>query len=234
MKASYLDQSGNKVVLTQSAVQKLYDEANDKFFGGILPEVPIKSVASRKFFGCISYKRSGYELKGFNYLALSHSVSFAKFENLLDTLVHEMIHVWQYYNSPYCLLLKRSHGVTFKDWSKKINQIDPTLSITQTSPSSEGVTKKQELYFLVSEKHNCFIAFKEKTLPEYEAFKAVILRRFSSFRNTDFRLIKGNTTCASVKVVTKLINRKAVSFIIKDIEQVVKEYEIIEKFTLKM
>ena len=229
MKASYLDQSGNKVVLTQSA--------NNKFFEGKLPIVPLKSVASGKFFGCISYslnKRTKI-LGELNSLQLTHSVTFVTYENLINTLTHEMIHVWQFYFSPTCISYGSSHGRSFKLWAEKINAIDKSVKIQVSSPSENGVSKKRSLYFLINEKNNCFIAFSSSVLPEYETFKEKTLKRFPAFKGTDFILLKGDTVNSSVKAFNKLAGRKSTAFYSgANTTNLITNSKIIEKFTLKM
>jgi hypothetical protein len=236
MKASYLDQSGKKVTLSLSVVQAEYDRANIKFFAGKLPRVKLESVASKKFFGCIRYSinRRTRELGALTSLQLTHSVTFITKEDLINTLVHEMVHVWQYYFSPTCIKYGSSHGRSFKEWSKKINSIDKTVKITVSASSDKGVSKKRSLYFLINKKHDCFIAFSPAVLTEYDAFKEKTLKRFPNFKGTDFVLVKGETVNSSVKAFKKLNNRRSTAFYTgASTDNLITNSEIVESFTLK-
>lgn len=96
---------------------KQYEKFNHKYFKDQLPKVPVITMnthAMRLIYNdeqvCYGYTISDADEA---YVVLNED--FAK--DMKDTLLHEMIHVWQWWNGKPI-----NHGKSFKKWQKKIGR----------------------------------------------------------------------------------------------------------------
>lgn len=70
---------------------KLWNDYNEKYFGGILHPVPIRITRARSYYGYFSVTESS----GVGRLCISAKLHSSP-ELLHDTLLHEMVHQWLY------------------------------------------------------------------------------------------------------------------------------------------
>jgi predicted SprT family Zn-dependent metalloprotease len=100
--------------------QEAYDFFNRELFGSVLPELLITLQRKAHSMGYFSYRRfsARREQSETHELALNPDTFKAQTdEQILDTLVHEMVHVWQYsFGTP-----SRS-GYHNREWALKMKE----------------------------------------------------------------------------------------------------------------
>ena len=231
MKASYLNTQGKKVVLTQSQVQDEYNKANVKFFDGLLPKVSIISVASLKFFGCVTFTTNRYTgEREFKALKLTHSASFPDFYEFRNTLIHEMIHIWQIFNN--CPTLKyNSHGRSFQSWCAKIAVIEPKMQIKATG---EGVNLKKESrkVRILTIDGNRALILTDKVYTEQYPYAKELLKRITNLKGRVIEVIEAET---ELTIITprKIFSKTGMSTqVIMDLQENLTSKKTIEKFTV--
>jgi len=93
-------------------MRSLYNKVNDRLFGSELPSVDIiKFDGSKKQFD-VTYLIDGFTTTQLGGLVIGISETLSKQEKF-NTLVHEMIHVWQAENGKAW-----NHGKIFKRWCR--------------------------------------------------------------------------------------------------------------------
>lgn len=102
--------------MTIAQLEKKFAEFNYMYFDGLLPDVIIKYCNSKGYVGLFSCPKP-------NSKSTRCTIKITKYYEMPDqaieeTLIHEMIHLWQYINGYY-----DSHGTSFKDMMSKINAI---------------------------------------------------------------------------------------------------------------
>jgi hypothetical protein len=97
--------------ITIKYLREKFDEFNTLYFGGNLPKCLIKINNTRRRFGTFTYNK----LIGTYHISISRYDGLRKEIAIQTTLIHEMIHLWQYLNYG-----KSDHRVTFKTMSRKI------------------------------------------------------------------------------------------------------------------
>ena len=115
----------------------LYSEYNSKLFGGALPKCRLKFAPLAKNFHGKAHVEwdGGRKIK--DLLITIAALNKNDPKNVIDVLVHEMIHIWQYYmvaktgdnsysDDTYSFFAKgdpnyRGHQENFKRWMNKFN-----------------------------------------------------------------------------------------------------------------
>lgn len=231
MKASYFNSNNEKVFLSIEDVQKQYDLENDKFFDGKLPKIFISSVANTKSFAFVRSVRNRItkemELTG---MFFSHSFSFANFECFRNTLIHEMIHIWQFFYA-YNDFVYRPHGYTFLEFSKKIQRIESDMLISERGDVEDMKQQTSEVFLLVIDKKKV-MRINQKTIEkEYEYFKNNI-SRVSSLKGKTVELCRVETNLY-LKNKRSIITRKGISYdVINDLETKISSKTIIDNFVI--
>lgn len=122
----------------------LFNYFNKKYFGGKLPKTRLKFVPlAKRFHGKTHVVIVGNKIKD----SLITVATFNKNdrEQVINTILHEMIHVWQYFryaetgdnsylDDTYSFFAKgevnlRGHGKNFKDWSNRFNKLGFKIDI---------------------------------------------------------------------------------------------------------
>ena len=98
---------------TVAELQNLFNEFNSCYFNNELPVISIKLCSSKSYAGIFMQPRG---TKRQAHIKIS---TFYKFPNIEieNTLVHEMVHLWQYTNN-----YKDWHGDSFKRRAAEINK----------------------------------------------------------------------------------------------------------------
>ena len=157
-------------------IQKKYQEFNNKYFSGELPDIPISWTTRKGVGGLVTFKvrakpgfasRRKYERKDYrNYelvpdtMKMMISRSFLRDEKSLDgILLHEMIHV---YMASIAGLVGEQHGANFM---KKLRELSATtgIDIPLTDDTTDAVmnpeTKLKEIVVMLVEKKNGDVSF---------------------------------------------------------------------------
>lgn len=130
-------------------ISKKFDDFNKKYFNGQLTKPEFKLTLSRKSLGKCSAKAKGFTMEHDYTISIStfYEVSENDMEN---TLIHEMIHLYQH----QILKEKMNHKTSFKDYAKKVYEasngkydISRCSSRANCKLSTEGQIKadRQEL-----------------------------------------------------------------------------------------
>jgi len=210
----------------------LYDEYNKILFSGSLPKCRIKFVALAKNF----HGKAHAKVKANKYA--DYLITMAKFninnsKKLIDTLVHEMIHIWQYNmvnktgdtsytdESFSAMLLerdkhKRGHGKHFKQMMDKLNS--KGFDITITSGDTPDINLDKEYYGIIFKTHDPNVI-----IYVYSAFNVVdkmdtiieeiekragsnFFTSFIIFKSKDSRLIQGTRLTKGGKLPKNVFN----------------------------
>ena len=99
-------------MLTISQIENLFHRFNGQYFNRKLPNVTIKYCCAKGYTGIFDPRKNKYGL---------HTIKISKYFDMDDysienTLIHEMIHLWQYVNG-----YQDIHGESFKRMMNTIN-----------------------------------------------------------------------------------------------------------------
>lgn len=116
-----------------SELQIMFSKFNEMYFDNALPTIPIKLFKSKSFLGLFSYNPRVNDkcvIKISTYYILTT-------KQIEETLIHEMIHLWQYVNS-----YRDAHGLTFK---RKMNEINARglhcIDVAETGNPAPAIVK---------------------------------------------------------------------------------------------
>jgi predicted SprT family Zn-dependent metalloprotease len=114
-------------VIDATTVKALLKEINATYFNSEL-DLTYVFVSFPKMRG----KLANFIARNKEWQALQINPVFQELpiEEVFDTLVHEMVHIWQYQNG-----LPLDHRANFKRKAAEIGTIDPGLDITRTGGS---------------------------------------------------------------------------------------------------
>lgn len=121
------------VRLTKSLVEETFDSCNQLYFNGEIKK-PAKFVLYTYHPKCVGMVRGIMTKKKFvSWLHISNSYHWTM-ENLRDTIVHEMIHLYlgDYLRKlPFWALFfpKLQHSKEFSDWVNYLNSTYPELNV---------------------------------------------------------------------------------------------------------
>lgn len=135
----------------------LYTYFNKKYFKNSLPKVRLKfAPLAKKFFGKAHIKWEGTEIKDL-LITIADLIRGAKNE-VVNTLLHEMIHIWQYmmfsktgdktYLDDFYSSLDRrehnlkGHGETFHKWANKFNAQGYKIDVSSGLPAEIKLIKE--------------------------------------------------------------------------------------------
>ena len=126
-------------------ITQMFHNYNARLFNNEIP-IPVFKISklARNWAGLASC--SSKDGKYFKFkIQLSHALVNNE-EELTDTLLHEMVHIWQYHmvNKTGDSSYKDGHGPNFKHWVKKLNALGFQLS--QVADPGVGVTMLEEYY----------------------------------------------------------------------------------------
>lgn len=100
--------------ITINYLREKFDEFNTLYFEGKLPRCLIQINNNKGRFGYFRYNK----ISGGRCIGISRYDGLRKETAIQRTLIHEMIHFWQYINYG-----KSDHRTTFKAMSRKIYQL---------------------------------------------------------------------------------------------------------------
>ena len=100
--------------ITLNYLREKFDEFNTSYFEGKLPRCLILINNNKSRFGFFRYNK----ISGGRCIGISRYYGLRKETAIQRTLIHEMIHFWQYLNYG-----KSDHKITFKAMSRKIYQL---------------------------------------------------------------------------------------------------------------
>ncbi|WP_296864427.1 SprT-like domain-containing protein [uncultured Methanobrevibacter sp.] len=100
-----------------------YIEFNEKYWDNNLPEIEFKLSRSKNLFGTASCKFNRSEVSAYNFV-IKMSVYYDQPESVLEnTLLHELIHISEYYFHPETLLYRCDHhGIYFQKEAARLNK----------------------------------------------------------------------------------------------------------------
>ena len=154
-------------------LQVRFNEFNKKFFN--------EEITSPIIFKIIKTNYEGATIKKANLIEIRiHEILLdLNFEDELDnTLVHEMIHAWQIE-----YLGKADHKKSFKEWCKKIKEIDKKMIISIYVDKDETLRFNEE---------------KDKTAIGYMLISKVKSDECFFFKNMPKKLIKSYSICYDI------------------------------------
>lgn len=102
--------------MTKRELEKLYDELNEECFFGNLPKAKIKTYATKqKYLGKIIVSINLETLKFSNFV-IHISVRYANWtkDDYIGVLLHEMLHLYDYYMCSYHFFTKDEKGNILK------------------------------------------------------------------------------------------------------------------------
>ena len=99
---------------TISDLCKWYDEFNAKYFDNELTRCTIQINKTKRALGQFCRKNDWYSTRCF--IRISNYLD-RPIKDVQNTLIHEMIHQWQWVNFYHC-----DHGTTFKQKAREINK----------------------------------------------------------------------------------------------------------------
>ena len=117
------------MIVTKSWIENNYSKYNDLYFGGVLPNIEFKISRSKKTWGYAAYR---YNLLTNEVTPVSITISnyFDSPEEVkLTTLLHEMIHIYDYTVNPKHFISKGrkvkydAHGSWFKNEAARIYEL---------------------------------------------------------------------------------------------------------------
>ena len=117
------------MIVTKKWIEKNYNEFNRRYFDGVLPQVKFHTSHSQRRWGYAAYVYdmvnntvTPYSLTISNYYDTSERVK-------QNTLLHEMIHIYEYYTYPERFVRHRkherrydAHGKFFQTIARRINR----------------------------------------------------------------------------------------------------------------
>jgi hypothetical protein len=117
--------------ITVQQLEKLFNQFNDKFFGGELPDITIEVKPMRNNAGTFYYN---WKIINRKRICTPEKIIISNFYNypmheVEETLIHEMIHYFICYKN---LKDNNSHGRTFMKIAQSIHTIDSKYNITKT------------------------------------------------------------------------------------------------------
>lgn len=123
-------------------LQKEYDKFNNLVWNGQLKRVPLQWGMSKVHFGCVRSHGLRNNIRSYivDYLEIS-LFNKINYQDFVDTLVHEMIHVYIITNY---IKDTDSHGVEFRKEMKRINSMNLGINITVTG-STSGMEVSEEI-----------------------------------------------------------------------------------------
>lgn len=143
MKKSFkqFHESNHEVIdnwLTIESIQKIWEDANNKVFGGQLTK-PKFSLEDDLNYLSKRYKTDGEETNGYilgycdkegSNIILRFSRHISTIRELLEVVVHEMVHQAEAQSSTWLKMLKDPHGEKFLSWEGEVSKYH-NLSLRQ-------------------------------------------------------------------------------------------------------
>ena len=135
-------------------LQNEYDKLNNLLFDNKLPKIPLKWAKTKRKLGYVKVKYHNFSIKGLTlYISTFYKITYQQF---LDTLAHEMIHIYQIYVSddPYRMLHNMfydPHGQDFVEQANRINNMGLGFHITKTNEETLSVSNaiKKDLIAII-------------------------------------------------------------------------------------
>ena len=142
---------------TNADLKRLYDQFNHDYFGGVLPKCDVKfAPLAKNYLG----KAHGV-FNGTRYTKLVVTIATmiqTSVRDVTDTLLHEMIHVWQYHmhettkdrdylddsfldSIVFRDKHERNHRKHFQSWMNKLNALGFNITIAGDAPVDVDLVK---------------------------------------------------------------------------------------------
>lgn len=152
------------MLVTTSWMKKHYDEFNNMYFGGMLPNIEFKTSRQKTTWGYAAYRLSQIDSTVIP-LAITLSNYYDSPEEVkLTTLLHEMIHIYDYTVNPHHFVCNGrktkydAHGWWFKNECARIGKFgwdiekyvtEEAKSCSELSENSKRLQKNKEENALV-------------------------------------------------------------------------------------
>lgn len=217
-KAPYIDV---KTPASAKELQRLYKYYNKKVFGNKLPDIKLGiSTRAQRFHGVAKARRSPTgRYSNMTILISKFNVNNPKV--VIDTLLHEMIHIWQYhminetgdqkYIRPSRSGRREPHGQYFKEWMRKLNSMG--FDIDVRSDVDASVEMGETFYGVVvyskppgARRSFATVVHKEMDLTRH--FQRIIDHIKSRIRYEPTKAILFKTTNPKVVSVSRQLNNR--------------------------
>lgn len=181
-------------MMTISQLENAFNEFNKFYFGGVLPKVIIKYCNSKGYVGLFcppKYKTELCTIKITKYYEMPN-------QSIEETLIHEMIHLWQYINGHYDY-----HGKSFKEMMNKINAIGKhniTVTDKQKYDASIYSGVNEKIWYIIIFKHSAFTKAIIKCENEQKMYS--FYKRLQKYKmGTDVKCfsVKGSSFVSKIK-----------------------------------
>ena len=161
-------------------LKKYYDEYNNLYFDGELPEITLRYKNIRPHGVCVSFQNRETKLLRLDRIEISNKYHMS-YENFRNILVHEMIHAYLSVNQ---MTEREMHGIKFRRVMRQINNAHPELDVALNA-EMEGIAQQNKKTFdvFLVDKHrgpNQYIIVTCKPENSDEWLDAIIRRYYGS------------------------------------------------------
>lgn len=217
--------------VTDRDLQDLYAVFNTRYFGGELPACRTKMAPlAKNFLGKFHY---GLGSGGSDYLITVATIIENDAKAVVDTMLHEMIHVWQrrmaektgdsrYLDDTFFDRLvakeanERHHGRYFKRWMDRFNEIGFNVDIAGDAPVDLEITR--DFYGVIFHNGNsdsCVILYSDKDISKQlddlipsveERMGTNFYTGISAFRTRDSLILQATRVTKAGKLPKNVLN----------------------------